>query len=117
MKDFESATSHSDIFPLGQPFKSLYAVHALREYIAIRTQKVSILRKFPCMMISSLFEKGSVEETALARAISLIVAAISDRDVLDHCGSDELRDFLALHLIDSFVNLLKGTCNCDSTKP
>ena len=54
-------------------------------------------------------QQGSVNETALTRAISLIVAAISDRDVLDHCTSDDLRDCLALHLIDCFVHFLKGT--------
>jgi ubiquitin carboxyl-terminal hydrolase 34 len=49
-----------------------------------------------------------VNETALTRAVSLIVAALSDRDVLDHCASDDLRDCLALHLIDCLVHFLKG---------
>lgn len=45
----------------------------------------------------------------LARAASLIVDAISDPLVLEGCPTDELRDFLALHLIDCLVSLLKGT--------
>ena len=53
-------------------------------------------------------EQGSVNEYALTRAISLIVSAISDRDVLSHCESDELRDCLALHLIDCLVIFLRG---------
>ncbi|KAN0095287.1 ubiquitin C-terminal hydrolase-like protein [Hyaloscypha variabilis] len=89
MRDFDTDTSHSEIFPTGQPFKSLYAIHALKEYIVGQTQK------------------GSVNETALTRAISLIIAALSDRDVLDHCASDDLRDCLALHLIDCFVHFMK----------
>ncbi len=60
------------------------------------------------METSAELEQGGVNETALTRAISLIVAALSDRDVLDHCTSDDLRDCLALHLIDCLVHFLKG---------
>ncbi len=42
LKDFESGVSHTEIFPTGQPFKSLYAVHSLREYIASQSQKVCL---------------------------------------------------------------------------
>jgi ubiquitin carboxyl-terminal hydrolase 34 len=41
LRDFDTDTLHSEIFPLGQPFKSLYAIHALKEYIVGQTQKVS----------------------------------------------------------------------------
>lgn len=41
LRDFDTDTPHSDIFPLGQPYKSLYAIHALKEYIVCQTQKVS----------------------------------------------------------------------------
>jgi ubiquitin carboxyl-terminal hydrolase 34 len=34
------AVSYVEIFPQRQPFKSLYAIHALREYIATQSQKV-----------------------------------------------------------------------------
>ena len=41
LRDFDSDTvSHSEIFPLGQPFKSQYAIHALQEYIISQSQKV-----------------------------------------------------------------------------
>lgn len=43
------------------------------------------------------------------RAISLIVASISDPKVLEHCGSDSLRANLALHLMDCLIHFLKGT--------
>jgi ubiquitin carboxyl-terminal hydrolase 34 len=42
----------------------------------------------------------------LTRAIALITAAISDRDVTDQCPSEELKDCLALHFIDCFINFL-----------
>ncbi|RDL38126.1 Cysteine proteinase [Venustampulla echinocandica] len=90
LTDFDSeATSYTEIFPQGQPFKSLYAIHTLREYIAGQSQK------------------GGVKSSAMARAISLVVAAISDPDVLGSSGSEELRDCLALHLIDCLVQFLK----------
>ncbi|KAF4629829.1 hypothetical protein G7Y89_g8311 [Cudoniella acicularis] len=90
LKDFDSAaTSYSEIFPQGQPFKLLYVIHALREYITSQSQK------------------GPVSGEALTRAISLVVAAISDKDVLGNCTSDDLRDCLALHLIDCLVQFLK----------
>ena len=41
LNDFASkTTSHSEIFPVGQPFKSLYAIYALRECITTQSQKV-----------------------------------------------------------------------------
>ncbi|TAQ90895.1 hypothetical protein B7494_g771 [Chlorociboria aeruginascens] len=90
LKDFDSETTqYSEIFPLGQPYKSLYAIYALREYVASKSQK------------------GAVNETVITRAIALIVSAISHADVLDHCASQELRNSLALHLIDSLVALLR----------
>jgi ubiquitin carboxyl-terminal hydrolase 34 len=107
MRDFDTDTSHSEIFPIGQPFKSLYAIHALKEYIVGQTQKVSSQLLFQQEQLAEL-KQGSVNETALTRAISLIIAALSDRDVLDHCASDDLRDCLALHLIDCFVHFMKG---------
>lgn len=42
----------------------------------------------------------------LERAIGLITAAISDRDVIGQCPSEEWRDYLAVHLLDCFVNFL-----------
>lgn len=41
LRDFESDMPHSEIFPVGQPFKSLYAVHSLKQYIASKSQTVS----------------------------------------------------------------------------
>ncbi|KAH6668875.1 ubiquitin C-terminal hydrolase-like protein [Halenospora varia] len=89
-KRFEDASvSYAEIFPQGQPFKSMYAIHALRDYISFQAQK------------------GPMSGDGLTRAISLIVDAISDKDVLGSCTSGELRDWLALHLVDCLLQFLK----------
>ncbi|TVY73211.1 Ubiquitin carboxyl-terminal hydrolase [Lachnellula suecica] len=107
LENFNSETaSYSEIFPAGQPYKSLYAVHALREHIKGRSQKVDTLELAFTGPITDVY-KGAVDEHAITRAVTLIVAAISDHDVLENCPSDDLRDFLALHLIDCLTTLLK----------
>ncbi|KAK2624650.1 hypothetical protein QTJ16_005843 [Diplocarpon rosae] len=91
LRNFSSDTPHSEIFLSGQPFKSLYAVHSLKQYISSKSQK------------------GIFHEAALSRAISLLVAAISDPTVLEQCGSDDLRDVLALHIMECLLQFLRGT--------
>ena len=109
LRDFDSSTtSYSEIFPRGQPFKSLYAVHALRQHIIGQSHKVDTLTISLLEGVTNM-DKGAIDEAVLTRAVSLIVAAISDPEVLRDCASDELGDCLALHLIDCFVQLLKGT--------
>jgi hypothetical protein len=41
VKDFESDVSYANIFPSGEPFKSLYAIHCLRDHIATHSKQVS----------------------------------------------------------------------------
>ncbi|KUJ19036.1 ubiquitin C-terminal hydrolase-like protein [Mollisia scopiformis] len=89
VKDFESDVSYAEIFPSGQPFKSLYAIHCLRDHITAQSKQ------------------GTLQEETLLRAIQLLVSAISDPKVLDQCGGDSLKDCLALHLLDCFIQLLK----------
>ena len=50
--------------------------------------------------------QGDLSDESLTRAIFLIIAAISDREVINQCPSDELRDCLALHFIDCLVQFL-----------
>lgn len=87
----DEAISYKEVFPPGQPFKSLYAVYALREYIRTHIQV-----------------KGAFNEGALTRATKLVVSAISDPELLNRCSEGELRDNLALNLIDSLLVFLKG---------
>jgi hypothetical protein len=55
------------------------------------------------------FYQGSVSCETLARSFSLLVAAISSREVLDTCTNDSLRSVLAQHLTETFIQLLRGT--------
>ncbi|CZT00238.1 related to DFFRY protein [Rhynchosporium graminicola] len=50
---------------------------------------------------------GTNRDAALTRAISLIVAAISDPTIVDQCDSDDLKEGLALHMIDCLLQYLK----------
>jgi ubiquitin carboxyl-terminal hydrolase 34 len=104
---FEVDTLHSEIFPAGQPFKCLYAIHALREYILEQSRKVGC----SCITwpeITTHRSQGTANDAALTRAISLIVSAISDQDVLLQCATDDLRDYLALQMITCLVDFLRG---------
>jgi ubiquitin carboxyl-terminal hydrolase 34 len=52
----------------------------------------------------------SDQQDAVAKAMSLIVAAICDPNVIDQCSNEDLRLQLGLELVDHFVQLLKGLC-------
>ncbi|EXK37593.1 hypothetical protein FOXG_09439 [Fusarium oxysporum f. sp. lycopersici 4287] len=105
-------TSSKDIFPSGQPFKSLYAVHALIEYAETL---------LPSQLISHLNDAttGSgpdpvILPEALKTPISFIVQAISDEDIFNG-ASVLLRLKLAstlLHAVRQFldrVGTLRGS--------
>ncbi|KAG7410771.1 Ubiquitin carboxyl-terminal hydrolase 34 [Fusarium oxysporum f. sp. rapae] len=105
-------TSSKDIFPSGQPFKSLYAVHALIEYAETL---------LPSQLISHLDDvttgSGSdpvILPKALKTPISFIVQAISDEDIFNG-ASVLLRLKLAstlLHALRQFldrVSTLRGS--------
>ncbi|KAI1422322.1 hypothetical protein F5Y12DRAFT_717436 [Xylaria sp. FL1777] len=103
-----SSASPRDVFPLGQPFKSLYAIHALREYLHTRRLKST--------MMHASSQEGTMQQQftndqqdAIAKAISLIVAAICDPPIIDQCSNEGMRLQLSLELVDTFVQLLKET--------
>ncbi|KAI1212482.1 uncharacterized protein F4807DRAFT_450526 [Annulohypoxylon truncatum] len=107
------ATSYRDVFPLAQPFKSLYALHALREYLSTRQLKSNV------MQVSSPDGESQVDtandrQDALIRAISLIVAAICDPEVVERGSSEGLQLKLSLELVDNFVQLLKQIPNIET---
>ncbi|RFU29187.1 hypothetical protein B7463_g7158, partial [Scytalidium lignicola] len=90
LDEFESqSTPYTEIFPLGQPFKCLYAIYSLGNYVTMKSLK------------------GQLEEAVLSRSISLIVSAISNPDILGQCPTQDLRDFLAINLIDRFLQFLR----------
>lgn len=84
------------MFPVAYPLKSLYAVYAIQEYLNIQFS-----------LAKSNNEHGSYNN-ALARALRLVVWAISDPHVADQNSSDELRIRLASKLVEQLLSILKG---------
>jgi len=109
---FESPdTSHKDIFPLGQPFKSLYAIHALREYLSTRRLKNSMMHTSTQEAEASDHSRSD-QQDAVMKAMALLVAAICDPAVIDQCSNRDMRLQLGLELVENFVQLLKGLFKC-----
>ncbi|KAI0179993.1 hypothetical protein GGR52DRAFT_568756 [Hypoxylon sp. FL1284] len=101
-------TSYRDIFPIGQPFKSLYALHALREYLNTRKLKSNV------MQVSTQDSEVQSQTTndrqkALTRAVFLMVAAICDPEVVERGSSESLALKLTVELLDNFLQLVIET--------
>jgi ubiquitin carboxyl-terminal hydrolase 34 len=100
-------TSHQDVFPLGEPFKCLYTIHALREYLSTRRLKTQVMQV-------NTQDPENQQKTALdqqeahTKVLSLLVPAICDAEIVSQCPNEHLQVLLSFHLIDSFVQLLKG---------
>lgn len=45
---------------------------------------------------------------AVEKAVSLIVSALCDPDVIDKCSNEGMRLQLGLELVDTLIQLLKG---------
>ncbi|KAK4650155.1 hypothetical protein QC762_701840 [Podospora pseudocomata] len=94
--------SYQDLFPVGQSFKSLYAVYALREYLSDRRKRLNAA-KFDAGC-ENTHESLRMYADSLTRVMSLVVPAIS-HDVASQCPSHELRTELETALLDMFVSL------------
>lgn len=92
----QQTVTYQEIFPVGQPLKSLYALYAIQEYL--NTQ---------CSLAKSTHEEG-LYERALLRALSLIVCAICDREVVNKGSGAELKIVLALRLVELLLAILRG---------
>ena len=101
------------MFPLGQHFKSLYAVHTLREYVALHRRTAASSQpenhqeghanasSYPCTAV-------------LTRAMVLVVSAISDPDVIGQCSSQRWQIELSSSLVECFLYILEGKVGrCD----
>ncbi|KAI2785330.1 hypothetical protein F4815DRAFT_490487 [Daldinia loculata] len=102
----DPATSYRDVFPLGQPFKSLYALHALREYLSTRRLKSNVMQ-VSSQDCETHLKSTNDQHDASARAMSLVIAAICDSEVVERGSSEALQLKLSLELVDSFINLLE----------
>lgn len=103
-------TPYLDVFPLGQPFKCLYAIYALKECIASQRRK-----SVPSSLQKQLNLPSVPFPKTLLRATDLIVSAINDEDVIAQCSSQSLRIDLLSSLIGCFVSLLKGSSRVRET--
>ncbi|WQF76050.1 Putative ubiquitin specific protease, papain-like cysteine peptidase superfamily [Colletotrichum destructivum] len=92
-------TSYQQIFPSGQPFKSLYALYAMTEYIGTAGRR---LKESESTISDSGDAKVESYLDALARVRALVVAAISDREVLEGCASEALRNRLSFNLMNVY---------------
>ncbi|KAF4343618.1 hypothetical protein FBEOM_2417 [Fusarium beomiforme] len=97
--------SYKDIFPSGQPFKSLYAVHALIEYAESLLPSHFTSPGDPVNAISGSDSETIVVPEALRTSMSFIVQAISDEDVFTR-ASVLLRLRLASALLHAFRQFL-----------
>lgn len=101
----DSAILYRDIFPPAEPFRSLYAVHALTEYLDA-VKKISSRREGD--NFSDPFPDSSYP-SALVRVTSLLSQAISDPEVLNH-ESPGLQLQLLTLMMSQFRRLLDGEC-------
>lgn len=104
-----TSTSYRDLFPLGQPFRSLYALYALDKYLVRRESEESPPdgREEPGTATAS-----AKFPEALSRAMSLVVSAIEDREVIVQCPTYEVQVNLSAALIDRYLRLLKSKATC-----
>lgn len=102
----DPSLSYLTTFPPDQPFKSLYAVYALHEYLGSRQPwSATAQTKKPDGDTS---EHPGPRTSFLVRAMSLVVSAISDPQLATQCPSRELQIELGSALVGLFVSLLKG---------
>lgn len=88
--------TYQEVFPIGHPLKSLYALHAIREYLSAQFA-----------LAKSQQENGSYDR-ALRRVLGLVASAICDHEVIDNGSSAELKAALATRLVEQLLAILRG---------
>ncbi|KAI1464645.1 uncharacterized protein F4812DRAFT_149220 [Daldinia caldariorum] len=109
----DPATSYRDVFPLGQPFKSLYALHALREYLSTRRLKSNVMQ-VSSQDCEAHLKSVNDHQDASAKAMSLVIAAICDYEVLERGSSEALKLKLSLELVDNYIHLLEEIIDAET---
>ncbi|KAI9641472.1 hypothetical protein NHQ30_010279 [Ciborinia camelliae] len=90
LQDLSNPTvPYTEIFPLGQPYKAMYGLYGLKQYISAQSLK------------------GSVDDVVFDRAMTLLVAAISDPKFLETSSLQEIRQTLATKFVSNLASLLK----------
>ncbi|KAK8049930.1 Ubiquitin carboxyl-terminal hydrolase [Apiospora phragmitis] len=114
LQAFEDGTATSeDMFPLGQPFKCLYAIHALREYLSTRRLKAQVSQVSE--PDTDAHKRVVLDQSeALLKAASLVVTVICNTEVIGRCANETIRIMLTLHLVDNLVQLLKESSTVPS---
>lgn len=91
----KDTTTYRDIFSVGHPLKSLYALYAIRDYLNSLGSAESA-------------DEGDTDSYALGRVLRLLVSAIPDREVIDNGSGADLKAALATRLVDQFQMILRG---------
>jgi len=99
-------TTHRSIFPIGQPFKSLYAVHALKEHLSLHRLRNDVARSSNGDARHTN-QSASDHKQALVSAFNLLVAALCDDELICQNLSEDLTILLRSHLVGSYVQIFK----------
>lgn len=91
----QETVTYQEIFPAGQPLKSLYALYAIQEYLNTQGS------------LSKPKREEESYERALLRALDLIVCAICDREIVNKGSGAELKIVLALRFVELLLAILR----------
>ncbi|KAK1537463.1 ubiquitin carboxyl-terminal hydrolase [Colletotrichum costaricense] len=94
-----SDASYRQVFPSGQPFKSLYALYAMTEYIGAAGRR---LTEAAATLTDAVDADVDAYLDALVRVRALVVAAISDREILGDCASGALQNRLTYNFMNVY---------------
>ncbi|UNI21501.1 Ubiquitinyl hydrolase 1 [Purpureocillium takamizusanense] len=106
--DSDSTSSYRELFLPGQPFKSLYAIHALTEYVESPRRTTAAAPPAQSPESNATFK---VHDEVLHRSLRLIIQALSDPSVLVGTTT-RLKMRVASALMQTFVKLTQGTHRC-----
>ncbi|CAN8096633.1 unnamed protein product [Discula destructiva] len=99
----QATTTYRDVFPPGQPLKSLYALYAIQKYLVQLSS------------LNSPSKGNGAYCDALRRILKLVIAAISDREVIDNGSGVFLKAKLASRLVKQFAEILTDPLRAPST--
>ncbi|OLN94047.1 Ubiquitin carboxyl-terminal hydrolase 34 [Colletotrichum chlorophyti] len=98
-------TSYQQVFPAGQPFKSLYALYAMKDFIDTAARR---LKDSESVVSDGDDPRVKAYLDALFRVRKLVVAAISDGEVLGSCTTEVLKNRLAFNLMNIYGLTFRG---------